>query len=305
MLDSSVRDDAGLLAWSRAVDLGARGRYLPAWLLAGALGDDQTMASLRHSLLGSHYRQIGIHDRARHHDEQAVALSVDEVARADGVIGLAADAIAMGAADEARGHLHRAHEVLARCDHEPTHARDGDPDLVATEHHLVDSDPEPVDAAGTTVHLLRPWRVRVRYAWVSAEWALLTGDANEAADQARIAIDLSAPRSARHRVKSQAILAAALLAQGATEVAARTCSVAGGHARAHGWASLQWPIALIAMAVEQADPRWKAPGELIGQGAWATRLIEAHLPDDAPGDLAARWRQRVEIADLRDRAGHR
>lgn len=285
---SSAPDDVVREVWLHAVDLGARGRYLPAWLLAHSLDDDPSMASLRLSLLGSHHRQIGDHDRARSHDESALDCATDDGSVADALIGLAADAVAIGWASEAGDQLDRVDEVLARWEHD------------------ADRDEDAMVARGeTTACLIQPWRVQVRRAWVRAEWALLTGVADTAVEHAQIAVDLSASRSDRHRVKSQAILAAALLAQGRTEAAAQECIAAGAQARRHGWASLLWPTALIALAVEQVDARFAAPEALIDQGAWASRLIEVHLPDDHPGDLAAQWRARPDIADLRIRAGQR
>jgi hypothetical protein len=286
-------------AWRQGVDLGARGRYLSAWHRLECIDDRDAMASQAHSTRGSHYRQIGVLDLARRHDERAVELAEDDLAVGDAWIGLAADAIAEGAATHAAQHLCRVAEVLARL---------GDAgDAGDTDSVDVDGNESLIDG------FQRPWRIRVRAAWVNSELALLNDDPDSAVDHARIAIERSAVHSTRHLMKSEAVLAASLVASGRADEAARICERLGVEVARHGWVSLMWPVALIAVAAGQVAPDLEVSTELVRRGAWATRLIEAHLPSGRPdrhpgdlgrtADLAAHWRERPDIAHLRALSG--
>ncbi len=278
--------------WSQAVDLGVRGRYLPAWHRLAMIDDRDPMASLAHSTCGSHYRQIGQLDLARRHDDMAVELAVNDLQLADAWIGIAADAIAGGFVAEAAEHLGLVEEVVDRL---------GDR---LGGRACADADADEASASASGAHsLLQPWRAHVRAAWVHAEAALLRGDAAAAVDHARVAIASSTPHSARHHLKSQAILAAGLLGSGGAVEAVEICERLGTRARRYGWVSLMWPLALIAMAAERVDPQVVVSAPLVFHGAWATRLIEAHLPDGPSGEFASRWRERPDIASLRALAG--
>lgn len=295
-------------AWMQAVDLGARGRYICAWHRLECIDERDAMASQAHSTWGSHYRQIGALDLARRHDERAVELAEDDLAAGDAWIGLAADAIAEGAATRAAEHLCRVAEVLGRLDDLGCVGDSGDSgDAGDAQTVDVDSNESWIES------VQRPWRIRVRAAWVTSELALLNDDANSAVDHARIAMELSATRSARHRLKSEAVLAASLVASGRADEAARICDRLGVEVARLGWVSLMWPVALIAVAAGQAAPKLEVSTDLVRQGAWATRLIEAHLPSGRYGshpgdlgraaDLAAHWGERRDIAHLRALSG--
>lgn len=283
-------------SWFPAVDLGVRGRYLPAWHRLAMIEDRDPMASVAHSTRGSHYRQIGLLELARRHDVRAVELAGNDLQMADAWIGLAADAIAGGFVAEAAEHLVRVDEVVGRIGGRLRADADTDPDADA------DAGEESVLASGSHA-LLQSWRAHVRAAWVHAEAALLLGDATTAVDHARVAIAYSAPYSARHHVKSQAILAAGLLGSGEAVEAADLCECLGARARRYGWVSLMWPLALIALAAERADPQVVVSAPLVQHGAWATRLIEAHLPDEPSREFATRWRERPDIVSLRALTG--
>ncbi|GGP58534.1 hypothetical protein [Saccharothrix coeruleofusca] len=156
--------------WLAAVVLGARGHYAAA---AAALGEllrgDDLVASLAASALASHRRQLGAHAAARRLDAVALAKApggaggdphgVDPAgARADALLGLAADALGAGRLGEAR-RLHAAVEPVgwrARVRH----------GWVAAEIELASGRPEAAEPfaglaveaaerAGATRHLLK------------------------------------------------------------------------------------------------------------------------------------------------------
>ncbi|MFE0024021.1 hypothetical protein [Amycolatopsis sp. NPDC059021] len=106
-----------------AIVLGAQGRYAAAATLLAGLGKEASplVASLAGSTLASHRRQLGGHVRARALDGEAFALAValpdtgrdpdglDAAgARADALLGLAADNLALGRLGAARRLLARA-----------------------------------------------------------------------------------------------------------------------------------------------------------------------------------------------------
>ena len=110
LAEGSARD-----RWLAAVVLGGQGHYAAAATALGALlGDrDRVLASLAASTLASHRRQLGGHAVARGLDARALATAptsgpvdpdgVDFAgARADALLGLAADAIGAGRTREAR-----------------------------------------------------------------------------------------------------------------------------------------------------------------------------------------------------------
>src|SRR6201996_3310678 len=86
--------------WLRAVAAGGQGRFGSArtdlaMLVRSAPGD--RLASLAHSTQASFLRQLGWHRLARGLDGRASALAgTDPEAAADALIGLAADALALG-----------------------------------------------------------------------------------------------------------------------------------------------------------------------------------------------------------------
>ncbi|GAA0237459.1 hypothetical protein GCM10010492_40670 [Saccharothrix mutabilis subsp. mutabilis] len=103
--------------WLAAVALGGRGHYAAAATALGALlrSGDHLIVSLAASTLASHRRQLGGHTAARPLDALALTAAghiettttdpdgVDPAgARADALLGLAADALGAGRTDEAR-----------------------------------------------------------------------------------------------------------------------------------------------------------------------------------------------------------
>jgi hypothetical protein len=117
---------------------------------------------------------------ARGWDGRALALAgADSEAAADALIGLAADALGVGRLAAAATLLSRAEPIAAEV---PQH------------------------------------RLSIRRAWVAAELAMAAGDGAAAVRNAEVAVELAATTvSARHRAKSDVVLAAALCSAGAVD----------------------------------------------------------------------------------------
>jgi len=176
--------------WLRAVAAGGQGRFGSACRDLAVLrrsGTAGRLLSLAHSTQGSFLRQLGWHTLARGWDGRALALAgTDPEACADALIGLAADALGVGRFAAAATLLGRADSVLG---------------------------PATV-----------PERLMVRRWWVAAELAMARGQGELAVRHATEAMELAqamglttGQASARHRVKSDVVLAAALCSAGATE----------------------------------------------------------------------------------------
>lgn len=196
--------------WLRAVAAGGQGRYGSARNdLATLVRRTQTgrLASLAHSTQGSFLRQLGWHTLARGWDGRALALAgADPEARADALIGLAADALGVGrfAASAA---------LLARA--------------------------EPAQSN-------TPRRLQVRRAWVAAELAMASGDGVTAVRHAEEAVELATEQpSARHRAKSGVVLAAALCSAGKEDRARAVGDTALELTGRLGLIPLQWAAACM------------------------------------------------------------
>jgi hypothetical protein len=202
--------------WLRAVACGGQGRYAAAYRDLAALrrGGPQRLVSLAHSAQGSFLRQLGWHTRARGWDGRALALAgADPEACADALIGLAADALGIGRFAAAAALLARADGVLAG----------------------------PV-----------PDRLPVRRGWVAAELAMASGDGRAAVRHATEAVRLARAMglttgraSARHRVKSDVVLAAALCSAGNVERAGDVAEAALVDAGRLGLVPLRWAAACL------------------------------------------------------------
>ncbi|MGE2729899.1 hypothetical protein ACQI4F_10495 [Mycolicibacterium vaccae] len=197
--------------WMRAVAAAGQGRYAAALAdLATVLRRTPTgrLASLAHSTRASFLRQLGWHDAARGFDGRAWALSggAGEPA-ADALIGLAADALGVGRFAASERALARAAEIVAE-----------------------------VDTA----------RLPVRLAWVSAELAMVRGDGARAVSFARQAVDLAEPTgSARHRVKSCIVAAAAHCSAGDLESSRELADAALAATEEFGLVPLRWAAASL------------------------------------------------------------
>ena len=196
--------------WLRAVAAGGQGRYANAYAdLAEVRRAHRVgrLASLAHSTQASFLRQLGWHDKARGWDGRAAALAGgDHEAMTDALIGLAADALGVGRFASSAAALGRARGLL-----------DGGPP-----------------------------RLGVRLAWVSAELAMATGDGTTAVSHAERACDLSAALgSARHCVKSNVVLAAALCSDGRLDRSRTVADAALDDAQRLGLVPLSWALACL------------------------------------------------------------
>lgn len=205
--------------WLRAVAAGGQGRYGSAYRDLAALrraASSARLVSLAHSTHGSFLRQLGWHARARGWDGRALALAGrDPEARADALIGLAADALGIGRFGVAAALLSRADSVL------------GAPTL--------------------------PDRLPVRRRWVGAELAMARGDGGDAVAAAEEAVALAgamAPASERHRVKSDVVLAAALCSAGDIERARAVAEAALDATGRSGLIPLRWAVACLLIDIQ-------------------------------------------------------
>jgi hypothetical protein len=203
--------------WLRAVAAGGQGRYGSAYrdlavLRRGAA--DGRLASLAHSTQGSFLRQLGWHALARGWDGRAMALAgADPEARADALIGLAADALGVG-------RFAAAATLLSR-----------------------------VDLAPGAV----PDRMPVRRGWVAAELAMALGDGESAVRHAEEAVERAGAMSrasARHGVKSDVVLAAALCSAGEIERARAVAETAFDATGRLGLIPLRWALACLLIDIE-------------------------------------------------------
>jgi tetratricopeptide (TPR) repeat protein len=197
--------------WLRAVAAGGQGHYGSAMADLDALCRLQhggPLVSLAHSTRASFLRQLGWHDRARRWDGRALVLAgVDPEAGADALIGLAADALGVGRFEVSAVALRRADDLLAQ---------------------------------------QVPPRLPVRLAWVTAELAMARGDGQTAVPHAQRAVDLAAALgSARHAVKSDVIMAAALCSAGDLEEARQVADVALEDSERLGIIPLRWALACL------------------------------------------------------------
>lgn len=199
--------------WLRAVVAGGAGRYASAYTDLAALRRVRgvgRLASLAHSTQASFHRQLGWHDRARGWDGRALALAgtdrTDTEAHVDALIGLAADALGVGRFAASARALSRVRDLL-----QAEHTRQG-----------------------------------VRLAWVSAELSMATGDGAAAVVSAEHAVALAADfGSARHAVKSDVVLAAALCSAGRLDRSREVADATLATSRRLGLLPLSWALSCL------------------------------------------------------------
>jgi hypothetical protein len=197
--------------WTRAVVAGGQGRYASALTDLAAVCRLQRrgpVVSLAHSTRASFLRQLGWHARARTWDGRALALAgSDPEAGADALIGLAADALGVGRFAASATALQRAADLL------------------------------PASVAP---------RLPVRLAWVSAELAMARADGAAAVGHAERSVELAAGLgSARHAVKSDMVLAAALCSAGKIDLSRTVADAALDAADGLGIIPLRWALACL------------------------------------------------------------
>ena len=198
--------------WLRAVAAGGQGHYGSATADLAALRRELhagPLASLAHSTQASFLRQLGGHGQARPWDGRALALSAsDPEASVDALLGLAADALGMGRFAASAALLDRAREPL------------GEPSA--------------------------PARLPLRWQWVAAELAMARGDGAGAVRHAERAVELAARHpSARHRVKTQVVRAAALCSCGRIAEARAVADDALPDTATLGLVPLRWALASL------------------------------------------------------------
>lgn len=114
LLISAVPDEPRA-QWLAAVVLGAQGRYArAATILTGLMHSDDDLGALAAATLASHRRQLGGHAAARRLDAHGLTRATGDEARADVLLGLAADAIGAGRLDEAKQLRDRAPKATWR-----------------------------------------------------------------------------------------------------------------------------------------------------------------------------------------------
>ena len=227
--DLPVRVRPGMDAedrWLVAVVLGGQGHYGAAATELGRLLADPRVppAVAAHAAVtrAAHRRQQGGHAAARRDDALGLRLASAHpavhpdrdgtdagAARVDALVGLAADAVGLGAASAA-GRL--------------------------------------LDAAERSLTGHPSWRPAVRLGWVRAELALVAGRPADAVAPAAAALaGAQAAGAARHVLKSRLVLAVARGAAGitASDVVAELDAV-GTECASLGLVPLQWPCALAA-----------------------------------------------------------
>ena len=200
--------------WLRAVAAGGQGRYGSAVTDLESLERAQPhgpLASLAVSTRASFLRQLGGHHAARTWDGRAWALAGSDVAAGtDALIGLAADALGVGRFALSGRLLRRAGDLLA----------------------------------GTAEG--RTGRLPVRLAWVSAELAMFSGAGSAAVGHAEVAVELASQwGSARHSVKSQVVLAAALCSSGDIAGSRVVADAALEVTERRGLVPLSWALACL------------------------------------------------------------
>lgn len=201
--------------WWRAVAAGGQGRYGSAYRDLAVLRRSVPhgrLVSLAHSTQGSFLRQLGWHALARGWDGRALALAgADPEARADALIGLAADALGVG-------RFAAAATLLDRVDDRPV------PDRLPVR---------------------RGW-VAAELAMASGDGESAVRHAEEAARLAEAMV----VSSVRHRVKSDVVLAAALCSAGRVERARAVAEAAlDATARSH-LIPLRWALACLLIDIE-------------------------------------------------------
>ncbi len=103
-----------------------------------------------------------------------------------------------------------------------------------------------------------PHRLAVRRAWVAAELAMVGGEGDVAVRNAEVAVELAATTldgAARHRAKSQVVLAAALCSAGALERARDVADAALELTGRLGLVPLRWALACLLVDLADTEDR--------------------------------------------------
>lgn len=225
--------------WLRAVAAGGQGHYAVAFadLDSVARRGNGSLLSLAQSTRASFLRQVGWHRLARVADGRAWALVAHQPgaaeARADALVGLAADALGIGRFGVAQRLLERA----------------------------------VIDTANSGVP-----RQRVRLAWVSAELAMVSGRGEESvahAERARKLVgDLGSPR---HAVKTDVVYSAALCSAGRFDESRQVADAALGHTQQFGLVPLTWALGCLLSDIGSAEHSPEAMAQIRDDAAATVR----------------------------------
>lgn len=195
--------------WWRAVAAGGQGRYAAALTDLTALARREPggrLASLALSTRASFLRQLGRHRAARTFDGGALALAGDDPEAAG-------DALIGLAADALGVGRFAASETALR-------------------------------RAAALTH--QGPRVAIRFAWVSAELAMVTGRGERSVAHAERAVEAAATfGSARHALKSEVVRAAALCSAGRVDASREVADAALREAERLGMIPLRWALACL------------------------------------------------------------
>ncbi len=250
--------EATAAAWLLSVCLSAAGHYGAALTVAEPLADSTPQApdrrlfsSLAAATVASIHRQLGRHLDGRRWDQRAEQLAGNAPeAQFDAAVGLAADAVGLGDAPQARTHLQQAEEHTA-----------GRSDW---------------------------WRQRVRLEWVRAEVALLEQRAQEAVERSATAVALAESAGApRHVAKGTLFTGVALVQVGDLDSATVSLRRAAGLAESLGAAPLVWPARAMLGALLDGAAGDEGPRALESARS-VVRQIAAGLPDAYAADWLAR-----------------
>lgn len=258
-------------AWLLGVSLGAAGRYGAALTVLsplvesgttdGAPAERRLFAALAGSTIASIQRQLGRHAIAREADLSALDLTDGTGDAAfDALLGLASDAVGLDDADEAATRLAEAAAVLPGSSDEW-------------------------------------WRQRVRLGWATAEVALLEGRVEDAAAEARAAVQRAEDaRAPRHVSKGLLLLGLAQVSLGSDEAVA-TLRRSATFAESLGVLPLVWPSrallgALLAESTTEQDRAESA------RSLGAARSAVLAIAGDLPPGVRAEWLSRPDVTAL-------
>ncbi len=258
-------------AWLLGVALGAGGRYggaltvlsplVTAGQTEGVAPERRLFGALASATIASIHRQLGRHAIAREADLDGLELS-DGTGEAafDAFVGLASDAVGLDEAEEAVTRLAQAEAVL----------------------------PGRGDEW---------WRQRVRLGWARAEVAMLSGQTEQAAEQAAEAVQRAEDaRAPRHVAKGLLLLGLAQVAGGQAEAVA-TLRRSATFAESLGVLPLVWPSRALlgAMLAEgTTDSELAESAKSLSAARSAVLVIASDLPPGVRGE----WLGRPDITAL-------